>query len=97
MLYAGSGSKSESVNIKIYPNPYFSKATLDIELTKVTPVKVEMTDEVGRNVAVILPKKTVGPGLCRFDLPNIAPGIYFLQVQLGDQTYVRKVVKSASN
>lgn len=97
MLFAGSGSKSESVNLKIYPNPYFSKATLDIELTKVTPVKVEMTDEVGRNVAVILPKKTVGPGLCRFDLPNIAPGIYFLQVQLGDQTYVRKVVKSASN
>jgi Secretion system C-terminal sorting domain len=95
-LYAGSG-KAEQVELKIYPNPYFSKATLDVELTKATPVMVEMTDEVGRNVALILPKKTVGPGLCRFELPNITPGIYFLQVQLGDKTYVRKVVKSASN
>ena len=97
MLYAGSGVKGEQIDLKIYPNPYFSKATLDIELTKPTPLLVEMTDEVGRSVAIILPKKTVGPGLCRFDLPNIAPGIYFLQVQLGDKTFVRKVVKSASN
>lgn len=97
MLYAGSGSKAEPIDLKVYPNPYFSKATLDVELTKSTALMVEMTDEVGRSVAVILPKKTVGPGLCRFDLPNIAPGIYFLQVQLGEKTYVRKVVKSASN
>jgi hypothetical protein len=97
MLFAGSGLKAEPVALKIYPNPYFSKATLDIELTKPTNVMVEMTDEVGRSVALILPKRTVGTGLCRLDLPNIAPGIYFLQIQLGDQTYVRKVVKSTSN
>jgi hypothetical protein len=96
MLFAGSGLKDQ-VDLKIYPNPYVSKATLDIELSKSTQVMVEMKDELGRNVALILPKKTVGPGLCRFDLPNIAPGIYFVQVQLGEKTYVRKVVKSASN
>jgi Secretion system C-terminal sorting domain len=97
MLYAGSGVKTEQVDLKIYPNPYFSKATLDIELSKPTQVLVEMTDEVGRNIALILPKKTIGPGLCRFELPNLTPGIYFIQVQLGEKTYVRKVVKSASN
>ena len=97
VLLAGSGLKPEQVDLKIYPNPYFSKATLDIELFKPTMLMVEMTDELGRNVVNILPRKTVGPGLCRFDLPNISPGIYFLQVHLGDKTYVRKVVKSSSN
>lgn len=97
MLYAGSGLKMESIDLKIYPNPYYSKATLDVELSKQTPVMVEMTDEIGRRVALILPKKTIGPGLCRFELPNISPGIYFLQVQLGDKTFVRKVVKAFSD
>jgi Secretion system C-terminal sorting domain len=97
MLYAGSGLKAESIDLKVYPNPYFAKANLDIELTKPTPVMVEMSDEQGRIVSLVMPKKTLGPGLCRFDLPNIAPGIYFLKIQLGDNTYVRKVVKAASN
>lgn len=97
MLFAGSGSKMEPVDLKIYPNPYFSKATLDIELQRLTSVMVEMTDELGREVATVLPKKSVGPGLCRIELPNISPGIYILQIHLGDKTYVRKVVKAASN
>ncbi len=96
-LYAGSGVKVESIDMKVYPNPYYAKANLDIELTKPTPVAVEMTDELGRIVSLILPKKTVGPGLCRFDLPNVAPGIYFLKIQLDDKAFVRKVVKAASN
>jgi len=97
MLYTGSGVKMEQIELKVYPNPYVSKANLDIELTKPTPVMVEMTDELGRLVSLILPKKTVGPWLCRFDLPNVAPGIYFLKIQLDGKTFVRKIVKAASN
>ncbi len=97
MLYTGSGVKMEQIDLKVYPNPYVAKANLDIELSKPTSVMVEMTDELGRIVSLILPKKTVGAGLCRFDLPNIAPGIYFLKIQLDDKTFVRKVVKAASN
>ena len=97
LLFAGTGPKMEEVDLKIYPNPYYSKATLDINVAKPTPVMVEMTDKLGRIVALVFPKKTIGPGLCRFELPNINPGIYFLQVQMGGQTYVRKVVKSSTN
>ena len=96
-LYTGTGEKAEPIDLKVYPNPYWNKATLDIELTKTSALMVEMTDEAGRNIAVILPKRTLGPGLCRFELPNIAPGIYFLQVQIGDKSYVRKVVKASEN
>lgn len=96
-LYAGTGNVDAQIDLKVYPNPYYSKANLDIELSKPTQVRVEMTDEMGRSVAVVFPKKLVSAGLCRFELPNVSPGIYFLQVQVGDQRYMRKVVKSASN
>lgn len=97
VLYAGTGNAEAQIDLKVYPNPYYNKANLDIELSKPTQVRVEMTDEMGRSVAVVFPKKLVSAGLCRFELPNVSPGIYFLQVQVGEQRYMRKVVKSASN
>lgn len=94
---SGSGADQDPIALKVYPNPYYSKANLDIEISKPTIIKVDMTDESGRGVALVLPKKVVSAGLCRIELPNIAPGIYFLQVQVGDRNYVRKVVKTVSN
>ncbi|MEY4202504.1 MAG: Secretion system C-terminal sorting domain [Bacteroidota bacterium] len=93
VLLAGS-VKLDNVDLKVYPNPYVSKATLDLELVRPANVRIEMTDESGRSVAVILPKRPLGAGLCRFELPNIAPGIYFVQVQIGEQLYMKKVIKS---
>lgn len=93
VLLAGS-VKLDNVDLKVYPNPYMSKATLDLELVRPANVRIEMTDESGRSVAVILPKRPLGAGLCRFELPNIAPGIYFVQVQIGEQMYMKKVIKS---
>ncbi|MBL7828327.1 MAG: T9SS type A sorting domain-containing protein [Saprospiraceae bacterium] len=96
-LFAGSGSKEDQIDLKIYPNPYYNKATLDIELTKPSNVRIQMTDEMGRDVALIFPKKLLNPGLCRFELPNLSPGIYFVQIQIGDQVHMKRVVKSAAN
>ena len=93
VLLAGS-VKLDNVDLKVYPNPYVSKATLDLELVRPANVRIEMTDESGRSVAVILPRRPLGAGLCRFELPNIAPGIYFVQVQIGEQMYMKKVIKS---
>jgi hypothetical protein len=93
VLLAGS-VKYDNIDLKVYPNPYVSKATLDLELVRPANVRIEMTDESGRSVAVILPKRPLGAGLCRFELPNISPGIYFVQVQIGEQIYMKKVIKS---
>ncbi len=97
VLYAGSGaSKIDIFDLKIYPNPYMTKATLDIDLKKPTTVAVEMTDETGRMVSVLLPRKNLSAGLFRLELPNVPPGIYFLQCRMGERSVVKKVVKSAA-
>ena len=96
VLQAGSGPKQDIFDLKIYPNPYYEKATLDIELKKSTTVAVEMTDETGRIVAVVLPQKKLTAGFYRLELPNLTSGVYFVQCKTGEKTTMSKVVKSAS-
>jgi hypothetical protein len=96
VLYAGSGAaKNEAFDLKIYPNPYVSKATLDIELNKASTVSVEMSNETGQIVAVVLPRKNLAPGFYRLELPNLPPGVYFVQCRSGEKTTMKKVVKAA--
>jgi len=97
LLFAGSGRPSVLPELKIYPNPYFAKGNLDFELTKTRSVAVDMTDETGRLVAVLLPRRNLNPGTYRLELPNVDPGVYFVQCQFDGETTVRQVVKTASN
>ncbi|MEO6759140.1 MAG: T9SS type A sorting domain-containing protein [Saprospiraceae bacterium] len=97
ILYAGSGAqKADVFDLKIYPNPYLSKANLDIDLKKPTTVAVDMTDETGRIVSILLPRKNLSAGLFRLELPNVSPGVYFLQCQMGDRTVVKRIVKASA-
>jgi len=98
-LFAGSGGQTASSSVpatfelKIYPNPYYEKGTLDISLEKSAPVTVEMTDERGGLVSVLLPYRTLSQGFYRLELPNVSNGVYFVKCQVGNQTTVKKVVK----
>lgn len=97
MLFAGTGKAAATpadVDLKIYPNPYFEKATIDLSLDKSDPVAVEMTDETGVTTAVLLPYRQLNAGFYRLELPNVNPGVYFVKCQIGNQTIVRKVVKA---
>ncbi len=97
VLFAGKGfDKPNTFDLKIYPNPYISKATLDMDITKPTSMAVDMTDELGR-VTVLLPRRNLSTGLYRLELPNLEPGVYLVQCQSSEGTVVRKVVKAADN
>jgi hypothetical protein len=87
---------SDIHKIKVYPNPYVTKAQVDIELSEEAVISLEMTDETGRIVRSLVSRETRSPGMYQFELPNVAPGIYFLHYQLNDLNTVRKVVKVVS-
>lgn len=97
VLHAGSGAeRMDNFDLKIYPNPYYEKATLDIELKSASALEVEMTDESGRIAAVLLPQKNLSAGFYRLELPNVPVGVYFVRCKTGDKTIVRKVVKTVA-
>ncbi|MCS7036523.1 MAG: T9SS type A sorting domain-containing protein [Saprospiraceae bacterium] len=91
-LYAGTGA-ANAAEVKIYPNPYVEKAFLEFSLDKPTAATIEMTNESGARVAMLLPYRNLNPGQYRVELPNLSPGVYFVKCQLGGQTVTRKVVK----
>lgn len=92
-LYAGTGAASTTADVKIYPNPYIEKAFLEFALDKPTAATIEMTNEGGTRVAILLPYRNLNPGQYRVELPNLSPGVYFVKCQLGGTTVTRKVVK----
>lgn len=93
ILVTGSGNKSPRISMNIYPNPYYEKGTLDLELDKSLPVNLFITDELGRVTNVLLPRRVLNPGLYRFEMPNLPTGIYFVRCTVGDKTEVKKVIK----
>lgn len=95
ILYTGR-TAPETFDLRIYPNPYAVKATLEFELDKTSTVSLDMTDETGRPVAELLRPRSLNPGTYRFELPNLAPGVYIVKGRSGEQTTVRKVVKVAA-
>jgi 5-hydroxyisourate hydrolase-like protein (transthyretin family) len=98
VLRAGTGIGDPVFDVKIYPNPYVMKATIDIDISKPSTIAVEVTDETGRIVGVLLPLKSLNVGLYRLEMPNnLSPGVYFVQCKSGEKTVVKKVVKTIGN
>lgn len=93
VLVAGSGSKGPRLNLKVYPNPFYEKANLDLELDKSASVHIFITDELGRVVSVLLPRRVLGTGLYRFEIGNLPNGGYFVYCYAGDKSEVKKIVK----
>jgi hypothetical protein len=91
-LYSGSGHTK--LDIKLFPNPYVSKATLELELETTAQMTLEMVNESGRSVALLLPSRRLPAGTYRFELPDIEPGIYFVKCNRDGMVDTRKVVKS---
>jgi hypothetical protein len=87
---------NETINLRIYPNPYWETADLDLAIAQTTPISVEMTDQTGQKVWSVLPRKTLAAGRHILELPSVPPGVYFVKCKSGEVTTVRKVVKMAN-
>lgn len=97
VLYAGSNPKPKTpaVDLKLYPNPYVDKATLDLDLPRLSVVSVELTNESGVLVATPFRRQVVTAGPLRVEIPDVPAGVYFVKCQIDGQNIVRKVVKVA--
>jgi Secretion system C-terminal sorting domain len=89
---AGSGS-IDPFRVKVFPNPYVEKASLEFELTKTTLVSIEITAENGQLATVLWSRKPLNAGSYRFEVPGLPVGIYFIKCTMGDYSTVRKIVK----
>lgn len=96
-------SKVITINIKgdpsvfslaVFPNPTLSDVQLRLELTKNTSFSYILTNELGQTILSktdeLLPKGEQNQWLPLRNMPN---GIYFLNLKIGELSFVKKIVK----
>ncbi|MYI84189.1 MAG: T9SS type A sorting domain-containing protein [Rhodothermaceae bacterium] len=69
--------------VQAYPNPFRSAVTIDFELNTPSFVQLSIYDLLGREVALLASgARNTGNHLTTFDGSGLAPGIYFIVVEV---------------
>jgi Secretion system C-terminal sorting domain len=86
-----------SNSVSIYPNPAQNQISFQINLKNDAPITINLCDVTGRRIINLY----TGPGqsgvnTMQTDISVIPAGIYFVQMFLGDERHVIKLVKPAN-
>jgi hypothetical protein len=82
---------------EVFPNPYEEKLTINYNLNKTCPVKIEMYDVSGKLYNTILNTKKQESGFKSLIIEGsdncLIPGIYYVRITVDNSAYTKKVVK----
>jgi N-acetyl-anhydromuramyl-L-alanine amidase AmpD len=78
--------------IMVFPNPFSNQVSVNSYFENETAFRLILTDATGR---ALFTYATNVKGVFRKDIPvsDLAGGIYFIQIQTGDKTYTKKLIK----
>jgi sortase (surface protein transpeptidase) len=88
-----TGQPSSSLfNTVVYPNPsYAGEATLEYTLSEKSAVNISIFNLHGQLVK-ILKQEDVAEGQYKLTLPDLESGVYFVKVNIGEETRALKVI-----
>jgi hypothetical protein len=76
-----------------YPNPFNPKTVISYQLPAISKVVLKVYDILGNEVALLVNEvKTQGVYNVEFNAKNLASGIYFYRLQVGDFSSVKKLI-----
>jgi Secretion system C-terminal sorting domain len=79
-------------NVTVYPNPIANTANVSFTLAESNTVSIEMVNELGQVVATEkLGTMAAGEQTYSLDATNLSNGLYFINIQVGNNKTVRKV------
>lgn len=79
-------------SIQVYPTLTTKEVNIDIQLSETKPVNVYLVDEMGRLVQVLDPSN-IENQIITMDLESLAAAVYFLRIEIGEESIIKKVVK----
>ncbi|KAF0196437.1 MAG: kgp [Bacteroidetes bacterium] len=90
-----SNLKTEN-NMEVYPNPFRNNLHISYNLSKSGAVRISLLNLLGQEALVLNDNSSVAAGNHNLTVSpsNLKPGIYFIKLQSGDFTIVRKIVLS---
>ena len=87
-------STASQARIAAQPNPFTGTTELRFSIPSAGDVAIRVFDPIGRPVAVVLPGQWMDAGryAVGFDASQLPPGTYMVELMLGQQRVVEKVV-----
>jgi len=85
---------SSDFSASVYPNPATDYINVNLKLKKETLVKIELIDQSGRNIDILLKEECAkGNHKWKFSLAKEQNlnGIYFLRITEGAKSFVKKI------
>jgi hypothetical protein len=79
-------------DLTLYPNPNDGRFALSIENPENRAISVNILDNMHRPVKGIVVDQTTDLNRIEIDLTEQAKGVYFIELQIGDQRIVKKAV-----
>ncbi len=79
--------------VEVYPNPFTEIATFEYQLENPEKVKLRLFDVSGRQVDILLNEQQLGgTHIINWDASGIPAGIYYYQLQTGNQVKTGKII-----
>jgi len=79
-------------NIRIFPNPCDGEFTIELNSFQANQVKVTILDFVGKSVFQETTSFQTGLDSKKFNTGEIKEGLYFLQLNVGENIYTEKLI-----
>jgi hypothetical protein len=91
----GIDKEETSSIVKVYPNPTTHSRTITLEINKSGMASLELIDLTGQRLKQIFAEKMISDSFSeKIELPEIAPGLYLLKINLDNTAYYKKIVVS---
>ena len=89
--------KPEKISLKIYPNPVYDNANIEIanfdNINNNFNAKIELYDMSGRLINTIAENFVVSNNIISFDTSNISPGVYFIRFVCGESSIIQPLIR----
>ncbi|MBL6663070.1 MAG: Omp28-related outer membrane protein [Flavobacteriales bacterium] len=79
-------------SIDIYPNPAIDKVNVEFEIRKVSNISFKLYNLLGQNVMSQQKTFSAGHSKLQVDISDFVGGIYFLELQNGNQSSTHKII-----
>ena len=95
MANTAEEEKESIANIQVFPNPFTSHVSFQIDLQKASQLSINIYDIQGKIIDVSVQNTTINEGIYtkEFDFGHLSKGIYFYTLRIDDQVQSGKFVK----
>ena len=84
---------TSAYNLKVYPNPFSSLTTIEIELESVQYVEVKIFNQIGQQIECIGLGNQTNKQSFIWNASRLPGGMYIVQLRVGKEIEMQKIIK----